>query len=171
MVLAWEEPLPLGLHSFPILPQAEKKSFRKIHVAVPSPLPVTNVDEAPLTVDVVDMQTTRLGDPEPCSIGGHENGSVLDGVDGVEDSKCLRLADDVRESLVNPRPRDANDFLGSVEGLGVEELDGRHVSLLGGRGIDEGEEELADFLLTELCGGPHVEGDEVVREPEIRFLG
>ena len=95
-----------------------------IDVAVLLTLGLADADDHPPAVDVVDAQGHDLGDAEPGGVGGHEDGTVLEAGDRLEELSDLVGAQDDGELLLLLGRDDVvhDPFL--AEGDAVEEPQG-----------------------------------------------
>ena len=125
------------------------------------PLALPDEDEHPLAVDVRDLQTDRLRDPEAGAVARHEEGPVLDVADAVEEVQDLLAGQDSGDVVFGARVRDVLDGPGSSQRDLVEKPEGADELAEGGvRDVDfrhQVYEEGANLLGAEVLGRAAVE--------------
>lgn len=90
---------PLGMHALEVRSQHLEQPLAQHYVAVLGPFALADVDEHPAAVDVVDLQGASLRNTQSGAVSRHQDGTVLDGLGGLEKSFHLFPGEDVRQFL------------------------------------------------------------------------
>jgi len=125
------------------------------------------VDDHPRAVDVLDLEPGDLGEPQANSIGGHEDGAVLEIADRLEEPDQFVGTEDDGESLGHLGAGHFLDDPMHTQGYAVEELQGGANLAVVAPGdvtlLDEVEQVRADLFGPEVLGRgvevPGVTGD------------
>jgi hypothetical protein len=116
---------------------------------------------------VVDLERAHLADAQAGAVRRHDDGALLDRLDGVEQARDLAPTQDLWNPVSDLRPGDRRDDLGAPERDLVEELDPRDVHLPAGRArllrLDQVHQELPDLQLAHLLRRLAVVGYECPR--------
>jgi len=174
-LLSGEEPGLWRAELFPIGTQEHKEPVTEHDVSITASFSVPDMNKASPAVNVVNLKGTGLGDAHSGAVGGHQDGPVFDGLDGIEKPYGLGPTEDIRQWPWNFWISNVDDFLGTPKGVGVEELDGRYIQLqvLGTSllFLFQMEQELADFFFSQFLRISHEIGDEILGTADVIAAG
>src|SRR3954466_2673003 len=169
-----EQEASLRACGLPVRPQDVEQALAEHHVAVLRALALVNVDEHALAVDIGGLQRARFRNPEPGTVGRHQDRAMLERPDLLEELLDLLASEDIWQALGSLGPRDLRDHLGTVQRRRIEELDGGDIHVLRRRTslplVHEVQQEVADLLLPELCRRAPVVVNEVVGALQVLLL-
>jgi hypothetical protein len=149
-----EEPVRRAV-LLPVDPQFVEQFVRQWYAAILVPLPMTDPEHVPLTVDVGDPQVGQLADPQPTAVGDPQHQPIAPGGDRVEEPADIVGAEDHGQCAGLLAVGDEGDEVGPVEDVAVEEPQGRGdlvEQAPGGTVGDEVELEGAELVGGELVG-------------------
>src|SRR5262249_25070857 len=119
-------------------------------------LALTDTQDHAFAVDVLGAEGDDLGDTQAAGVDGHEQGSIVESVDGGEELSDFGLAEDKGEAFGLLLTGDAVEVPVAVQGDAVEEDEGTADLVEEAEGnapADEVDEETTHLLLIQLVRG------------------